>query len=80
MTQLGYSFEPREVPKVETRYRKICTQIPVPESIPLLKRLQAVEARSLHWQAPIFWDHAADINVFDKYGNKWLDIQYRTVV
>lgn len=76
----GYSMEPRDVPAVETKYRKICTQIPVPESIPLINRLRAVEARSLHWQAPIFWDKAKGVNVFDRFGNKWLDMSSGIVV
>ncbi|MBD3187028.1 aminotransferase class III-fold pyridoxal phosphate-dependent enzyme, partial [Candidatus Bathyarchaeota archaeon] len=80
MTGLGYSIEPRDVPPVDTPYRKICTQIPVPESLPLLRRLRGVEARSLHWQAPIFWDHADGISIFDKYGNKWLDMSCGIVV
>ncbi|MHA1793859.1 MAG: class-III pyridoxal-phosphate-dependent aminotransferase [Promethearchaeota archaeon] len=80
MTSPSYSIEPKEVPLVDTKYRKICTKIPVPESIPLLKRLRGVEARSLHWQAPIFWDKAEGINVFDKYGNKWLDMSSGIVV
>ena len=71
----GYSTEPREVPPVETKYRKICTKIPVPESLPLLKRLWAVEARSLApWQFPVLWDKAQDFNVYDRFGNKWLDM------
>lgn len=74
MAVKGYSIEPKTVPLVETEYRKICTQIPVPESLPLLHRLRAVEAYSLHWQFPVFWDRAEGFNVYDKYGNKWIDM------
>lgn len=74
MVEIGYTIEPKDVPHVNTKHRTIQTKIPVPESIPLLKRLRAVEARSLHWQAPIFWDRAEGYNVFDAYGNKWLDL------
>ncbi|MHA1732116.1 MAG: aspartate aminotransferase family protein [Promethearchaeota archaeon] len=71
----GYSTEPRDVPQVETEHRKIYTKIPVPESIPLLKRLWAVEARSLApWQFPVIWDRAVGYNIHDKYGNKWIDM------
>ncbi len=65
---------------METKYRKICTKIPVPESIPLLKRLRAVQPHSLDWQAPIIWEKAEGYNVFDKYGNKWLDMSSGIVV
>ncbi len=72
---MGYNrFEPKEVPPVETSYRKICTEIPVPDSIPILKKLRERQPNSLDWQAPIIWDHAEDFNIFDKYGNKWIDM------
>ena len=70
---MSYSIEPKKVPRVETKHRKIVTDLPVPESIPLLKKLRSLEASSLAWQYPVFWDHAKDFYVFDKYGNKWLD-------
>ena len=70
----GYSIVPKEVPKINTEYRTIQTKLPVPESVPLIERLRAVEAYSLHWQYPIFWDRAEGVNVSDKYGNKWLDL------
>ncbi|MCP4760248.1 MAG: aspartate aminotransferase family protein [archaeon] len=69
----GYTIEPKTVPLINTENRTICTQIPVPESIPLLKRLREVESYSLHWQFPIFWDHGEGFNVYDKYGNKFID-------
>ena len=74
MTAMGYKMVPREVPLVKTKHREICTQIPVPESMELLKRLYNVESYSLHWQFPIFWDKAEGFNVYDKYGNKFLDL------
>ncbi|MHA1683693.1 MAG: class-III pyridoxal-phosphate-dependent aminotransferase [Promethearchaeota archaeon] len=80
MRKNEYSMEPADVPKVKTTYREIVTKIPVPESIPLLERLWAVEAKSLHWQAPVIWDRAEGSNVFDKYGNKWLDLSCGIVV
>ncbi|MHA1819627.1 MAG: class-III pyridoxal-phosphate-dependent aminotransferase [Promethearchaeota archaeon] len=70
----GYSLEPKEVKKIETKYRTIKTKIPVPESLELIKRLRNVEAYSLHWQFPVIWDHAEGFQVYDKYGNKWLDL------
>ncbi|MHA1372100.1 MAG: aminotransferase class III-fold pyridoxal phosphate-dependent enzyme, partial [Promethearchaeota archaeon] len=74
MQKTGYTIEPKDVGSIETKYRRICTKIPAPESLENLQRLRGVEARSLHWQAPIFWDRAEGINVYDKYGNKWLDM------
>src|SRR3989344_5997497 len=64
---------PKEVPQVSTKYRNIQTKIPVPESIPLFEELEKQEARSMHGQLPVVWDRAEDFQVFDKYGNCWID-------
>lgn len=64
---------PRDVPKVNTKYRCIKTPIPVPESIPVLEKLRTYEPRSMGGQPPVVWDHASGIQVYDRWGNKWLD-------
>lgn len=64
---------PQVVPEVNTRYRRIKTPIPVPESIPLLKQLRKHEPRSMGGQPLVVWDHASGIQVHDRWGNKWLD-------
>lgn len=69
----GFSHIPKEVEKVNSKYRKINTQIPVPESIPLLKKMYEVESRSMHGQMPIIWDKAEGFQVYDKWGNTWID-------
>lgn len=71
----GYSFIqiPQKVPFVHTKYRTIKTKIPVPESISILEDLENYESRSMHGQLPIVWDKAEDFQVFDKYGNCWID-------
>lgn len=75
-----YILEPKEVPQIETDNRKICTKIPVPESIPILKKLRAIEPVSMRGQPPIVWDRAHKCAVFDKYGNKWLDLSSGVLV
>ncbi len=69
----SYNMAPRDVAKVSTEYRKIQTKIPVPESLSILKSLEKTEPRSMHGQPPIIWDRAEGINVYDKWGNMWLD-------
>ena len=71
----GYNFSliPQQVPLVNTEYRKIITKIPVPESISILKDLEKYESRSMHGQLPIIWDKAEDYQVYDQYGNCWID-------
>jgi 4-aminobutyrate aminotransferase-like enzyme len=64
---------PQSVPKVSTKYRRIVTKLPVPESLPTLARIQRYEPRSLLGQPPVVWDRAEDFQVYDSYGNMWLD-------
>ena len=68
-----FSITPREVPWVETKYRRIVTPIPHPDSLATLEKLRQFEPQSMRGQPPIVWDRAEDIFVFDKYGNRWLD-------
>jgi 4-aminobutyrate aminotransferase-like enzyme len=68
-----YSLEPVEVPRIETRFRKIVTPIPVPESLPVLAKLLQYEPPSMAGQPPLLWDHAEGASVFDPFGNRWID-------
>jgi len=69
----AYTLTPRNVPKVETKYRRIVTPIPVPESIPILEGLRRHEPRSMGGQPLVVWDRAEGIQVYDRWGNMWLD-------
>lgn len=71
----GYTFslEPVDVPQVETRHRRIVTRIPAPGSIPILEELSRYEPTSLHHELPVVWDRAEGYQVFDAYGNCWID-------
>jgi 4-aminobutyrate aminotransferase/(S)-3-amino-2-methylpropionate transaminase len=73
MSGLGFSHEPKPVKTVQTAYRSIVTAIPVPESIPILERVYETESHSMHGQLPIIWDKAEGFQVYDAWGNKWLD-------
>ena len=64
---------PRPVPAVQTKYRRICTKLPVPESLALLERLAKAEPRAMLGQPPIVWERAEGVNVYDAWGNVWLD-------
>jgi len=73
MAGASYSLKPKAVPKVNTRYRRIVTKIPVPESVPILKKLRRYEPLSMTGQPPIVWDRAEGLCVYDRWGNRWLD-------
>ena len=68
-----FSTEPCAVPRVETKYRRIVTPIPHPDSLATLQKLRQFEPVSMRGQPPIVWQKAEDIFVFDGYGNQWLD-------
>lgn len=72
---MGKEFDitPVDVPKVDTPYRKIVTQIPHPDSVKTLKALHKAEPISMRGQPPVVWERAEDCQVYDKYGNMWLD-------
>ena len=73
MAGKSFSHEPINVDKVSTKYRTIKTQLPVPESIPDIEKMYSLESRAMHGQVPIIWDKAEGFQIFDKWGNIWLD-------
>src|SRR5512136_648086 len=68
-----FSLTPQEVKPVSTKYRTISGMIPNEQTIEQITKLREAEPQSMRGQPPIVWDHAEGINVFDAYGNKWLD-------
>ena len=69
----NFLHKPIRVDKVATKYRTIKTLMPVPESIPALKQMYRLETKAMHGQFPMIWDKANDFQVFDKWGNVWID-------
>lgn len=68
-----YPLRPKAVPRVETRYRRMVTDFPAPESIPLLETLRRLEPAAMSGQPPVVWDRAEGFQVYDPYGNVWID-------
>jgi 4-aminobutyrate aminotransferase-like enzyme len=68
-----FSIVPRDVARVETKFRRIASKIPHPDSLPTLEKLRKYEPISMRGQPPLVWEKAEDIFVYDKYGNRWLD-------
>jgi 4-aminobutyrate aminotransferase/diaminobutyrate-pyruvate transaminase/4-aminobutyrate aminotransferase/(S)-3-amino-2-methylpropionate transaminase len=73
MAGRAYDLTPRDVPKVNTRFRRIQTKIPVPESLAVLEKLRKYEPVSMTGQPPVVWDRAEGCQVYDRWGNMWLD-------
>jgi 4-aminobutyrate aminotransferase-like enzyme len=72
---MGKEFDitPCTVPRVETKFRRVVTQLPHPASLETLEKLRQFEPQSMRGQPPLVWDRAEDVFVYDRYGNKWLD-------
>jgi 4-aminobutyrate aminotransferase-like enzyme len=68
-----FDLTPRDTPRVETRFRRIATRFPVPESLPVLEKLRRNEPVSMRGQPPVVWDRAEGFQVHDAYGNTWID-------
>src|ERR1051326_1046011 len=68
-----FTLVPTAVERVETRFRRIVTDLPVPESIPVLEKLYAYEPRAMRGQPPVVWDRAEGFQVSDAWGNRWID-------
>ncbi len=66
--------------KIETAYRRIISAIPHPGSIPLIEELRKIEPRSMSGMPPVVWNHAEDFQVWDGYGNKWIDFTSSVVL
>ena len=76
-----FDLIPRRVPLVEhSQWRRIVTEIPAPGSLPALQKLIQYEPRAMQGLPPIVWDRALDFQVFDKYGNSWIDFSSGVLV
>lgn len=73
MSNWTFELVPQDVPQFETCWRRIATPIPAPQSLPLFASLDTIESHSMHGQMPIVWDRAEGCQVYDPWGNVWLD-------
>ena len=68
-----FPLEALEVEPISTKFRKLSGFIPNQETIKKIKELRQAESLSMRGQAPVIWDHADGVSVYDAYGNMWLD-------
>jgi 4-aminobutyrate aminotransferase/(S)-3-amino-2-methylpropionate transaminase len=73
MHKRKYPLVPVPVQPVKTRFRRIVTPLPVPESVPVFERLECFEPSAMQGQPPVLIDRAEGASVFDRWGNTWLD-------
>ena len=68
-----FPLTPEKIKSVSTKFRKLSGFIPNKVTIKELEKLRKAEPISMRGQAPVIWDHSKGFNVFDKFGNMWLD-------
>lgn len=74
MSQYKLNLNPKEVPQVNTKFRTIKTKIPVLESISILSEMEKREINGMYaHEMPVVWDKAEDFQIYDAWGNKWID-------
>ncbi len=69
-----YSIQPQATTPISTRWRRIQSPIPHPDSVPLLEQLRAGEPVCMEGQPPVVWDRAEGASVWDAWGNRWIDL------
>ena len=68
-----FSIVPVDVPKVKTAHRNIITKIPAPGTKEVMNRIAKVESSNAMDQLPVVWDRAKGYQIFDPWGNCWID-------
>ncbi|HVW83693.1 MAG TPA: aspartate aminotransferase family protein [Bryobacteraceae bacterium] len=58
---------------METSFRRIASPFPPPEGTPVLEMLRRIEPVAMQGQPPVIWDRAEGFQVFDRWGNRWID-------
>ena len=75
-----FPLTPRDVPRVNTKHRRIATPIPAPASIPQFEKLRQHEPTSMGGQPPIIWHQGEGFSIRDPYGNQWIDFSAGVLV
>jgi len=71
--EYSFSIEPIDVPLVKTAHRTIKTKIPAPGTKEVMERIAKVESSNAMDQLPVVWDSAKGYQIFDPWGNCWID-------
>ena len=60
--------------EIKTPYRTIKSQIPHPEDILVRDIISKREGSLVEKELPVVWDRAIDCNIFDRWGNQFIDL------
>jgi 4-aminobutyrate aminotransferase/diaminobutyrate-pyruvate transaminase/4-aminobutyrate aminotransferase/(S)-3-amino-2-methylpropionate transaminase len=75
-----FVLSPEETPNIDTRYRRICTRLPAPETVPDLRRAASLFPEVNCYQPPVIWDSADGFTIKDRAGNQWIDFTSTAVM
>ena len=69
-----FDLKVSKVAKIDTKYRKIETEIPHPNDLLVMKEISKLEASFGQNSLPLVWERASDYSIYDRWGNKWIDL------
>ena len=59
---------------IETKYRRIVTAIPNPQDAEIIGQIAGLESEQSNRELPVVWDRADDFQIYDRWGNCWIDM------
>ena len=59
---------------ISTRNRKIITEIPNPKDVEVIETIAQLESEQSNKELPVVWDRAEGFQIFDRWGNCWIDM------
>ncbi len=79
---LGNTFAtvPEATSPIETRYRRIHTALPAPETLDALRKASQLFPQVNCYQPPIVWESADGFTIHDAAGNRWIDFTSTAVM
>lgn len=75
-----FDLTPQETPRIETRYRRIRTPLPAPETTADLRKASSLFPEVNCYQPPVIWDSADRFTIRDRAGNQWIDFTSTAVM
>ena len=76
----SFRWPPSEGPRIETKYRRIKTALPVPQDVDQLRRAADLFPAVNCYQPPVIWERAEGYQVSDAAGNCWIDFSSTAVM
>src|SRR5215472_1262134 len=68
-----FNLATRDVPPVDSEFRRIAPPFPNPCALKVIETLRRIEPVAMRGQPPVVWDRAEGFQVFDAWGNQWID-------